>query len=73
MNIDSSYGLTLISLVLQAGAATVTGNLSVNGVASTPINLVVGQPLTIAVDSPDIIDALTINAAAGTVAILARR
>jgi hypothetical protein len=46
--IDDSFGLTAISLVLNSGTGSILGGASLNnGRISTPISLVIGQPITI--------------------------
>lgn len=43
--IDSSYGLTKLSIVLNSGTGTISGGaILTNGVTSAPIDLVIGQP-----------------------------
>jgi hypothetical protein len=46
--IDDSYGLTAVSIVLNSGTGTFTGGANlINGVGSLPIDLVIGQPVSI--------------------------
>lgn len=60
--IDSTYGLTAISLVLNSGTGTILGGASlINGVASSQIDLVVGQALTIPSQSGASLNNLTIT------------
>lgn len=68
--IDSTYGLTAISLVLNSGTGTILGGASLNnGVASTQIDLVVGQPVTISSQGGSNLNNLTITTT-GVVAII---
>lgn len=60
--IDSTFGLTAISLVLNSGTGTILGGASLNnGLASTQIALVVGQPLTITSSSGTSLNNLTLT------------
>jgi hypothetical protein len=46
--ITEDFGLKSISILLKSGTGSVEGGLILeNGVTSTPINLVVGTPLTL--------------------------
>lgn len=71
--IDASYGFTIISIVLQNGVGTVKGGLSAtNGVASTPINLTIGQAINFNTGtSTSLLDGIEITTT-GTVYIIAR-
>jgi hypothetical protein len=70
--IDTSYGLTILSLVLTAGAGTVLGSYQANGVAPTAIPLVVGQPITISSDGNNLLGDFFIDANAGSVSIMGK-
>lgn len=71
--LDSSYGLNTISLVLTAGVGTLTGSsVCPNGVASTTINLVVNQPLTLSASSNSVLDGLVIDGTAGVISLLGK-
>lgn len=62
INIDETFGLTIISMTLVSGIGSVTGGLSLqNGVASTPINLTIGQPLTIPSKNGVVLDQIVIS------------
>lgn len=68
--IDSNYGLTKISVVLNSGSGTITGDLQLaNGVSSAPITMVIGQPITIPSNSGVPLNNITITTT-GVVAIL---
>ena len=73
LTIDGNYGLTVLSIVLQSGSGTVSGNLmTINGVNSTPLNLTVGQAITINTGtSSSLLTGITITTT-GTVAIIGR-
>ena len=48
ITIDKSFGLNAVSILLKSGTGTVLGSLTLqNGTASTPINLEMGNPLTL--------------------------
>jgi|LakMenEpi03Aug12_release.lakeMendotaPanAssembly.Ray.scaffolds.fasta_scaffold2432111_1 hypothetical protein len=73
LTLDATYGFTIISLVLQSGTGTVQGNLlAINGVASTPIPLTIGQAITIDTGSASSIQDYLNIVTTGTVLILAR-
>ena len=73
LTIDGNYGLTVLSIVLQSGSGTVSGNLmTINVVNSTPLNLTVGQAITINTGtSSSLLTGITITTT-GTVAIIGR-
>ena len=73
LTLDSSYGFSVISMVLQSGTGTVSGNLIANnGVVSTPIPLTVGLAVTVNTGSAQSLqDSITITTT-GTVLIIAR-
>lgn len=67
--IDESYGLSAISIVLNSGTGTIVGGATLmNAVNSSPIDLVIGQPITIP-SSSYTLDNLTITTT-GVVAIM---
>ena len=68
--IDENYGLSAVSIVLNSGTGTFLGggNLN-NAVTSSPIDLVVGQPITLGGNSGVPLDNLTITTT-GVVAII---
>jgi hypothetical protein len=68
--IDESYGLTAVSLVLNSGTGTFTGGSTlINGVTSLPIDLVIGQPVTIPSNSGTSLNNLEITTT-GVLAII---
>ena len=70
-NIDPNFGLLVVSVILASGTGTVTGTDLLNGVASTPIDLAVGVPLTISTDGNTILGNITITTT-GVVSIVGR-
>lgn len=68
--IDENYGLTAVSIILNSGTGTIVGGTVLsNGVASTPINLIIGQPITLLSDSNNPLAGITITTT-GVVAII---
>ena len=68
--IDETFGLTQLSFVLNSGTGQFSGSLQLtNGVSSEPINMVVGQPITIPSNSGTALNNITISTT-GIVAIL---
>lgn len=69
----AEWGLTEISLLLTAGAATINGGVTAAGEASAAIDMVVNIPFTIrgAFNAP--ISNVVITASAGTVQIVAAK
>jgi hypothetical protein len=51
LTITESFELTKLSIVLQSGTGTILGNELCNGIASIPIDLVVGQPVLVLGDT----------------------
>jgi hypothetical protein len=72
ITIDSSYGLVILSFTLISGLGTYTGSALANGVASTPVNLALGQAVTISSDGTLPIDGFTINTT-GVIAIIGKQ
>lgn len=72
--VTGDMSLQTISMNLSAGTGQFTGSLVVNGVASTPIVLAVNQPVTLASDTGQPLDGITIDCTAGgTIDIIARQ
>jgi hypothetical protein len=70
ITIDETYGLTAVSMVLTAGTGSFAGTAFLaNGVASTPIDLVINQPISIPSQSGAPLTNLTITTT-GIVSIL---
>jgi hypothetical protein len=68
--IDENYGLSAVSIVLNSGTGTFLGGGSLNNaVVSSPIDLVIGQPITLGGNSGVPLDNLTITTT-GVVAII---
>tara|TARA_R110000868_G_scaffold181220_2_gene422053 strand:- start:1002 stop:1268 length:267 start_codon:yes stop_codon:yes gene_type:complete len=47
INIDGSFGLTTLSILLTSGTGSVEGTLAANGIASQSLALTIGQPVNI--------------------------
>lgn len=58
--INSDFGLSALSLTLASGTATAKGTLVCNGIASTEIDLTIGQPILVSTDTSSVIGDLTI-------------
>lgn len=69
--IDSTYGLSEISILLLNGTGDLLGNALVNGLPSVSFPLVVGVGVSISTGSNSILDSITITTT-GTVALLGR-
>jgi len=62
LTIDSSFGLTALSISVIQGTARITGNDVAGGIASQPIDLLLNQIVTITNYSGiNIIDGITID------------
>jgi hypothetical protein len=72
ITIDETFGLTIVSIVLTAGAATVLGSYQANGLPPAPIPLVVGQPITISSDGNNLLDNFVVDATLGTVSLMGK-
>lgn len=60
--IDETFGITALSIVLVSGTGVLLGNGSLNnGLTATPINLAVGQPITIPSPSGAVFQQLSIS------------
>jgi len=51
LTINESFELTKLSIVLQSGTGTIQGTELSNGIASIPIDLIVGQPVLVLGDT----------------------
>ena len=60
LSFSGDFGMSALSMTLASGTGTIQGTLVANGIASTQIDLVIGQPLLIATDTSSIIGDLTI-------------
>ena len=70
--IDRTYGLTIISFTLISGVGFYQGASLANSIASTPVNLVVGQAVTICSDSNNPLDQFLISTT-GVIAIIGKQ
>ena len=71
--IDESFGLSVVSIVLQSGTGTVTGNrTTTSGIGCDPVVLTIGMPVVISADSSgallDYVEIIT----TGVVAVIGR-
>ena len=69
--IDSTYGLSEISVLLLNGTGDLLGNALVNGLPSTSFPLVIGVGVSISTGSNSLLDSITITTT-GTVALMGR-
>jgi hypothetical protein len=73
LTITNDFGLVKLSIVLQSGTGTLVGTELCNGVASIPINLVVGQPILVTGDTSGVpISEYTITTT-GVVALIGQK
>lgn len=73
LTITNDFGLVKLSIVLQSGTGTIVGTELCNGIASTPINLVIGQPILVTGDTSGVpISEYTITTT-GVVALIGQK
>jgi hypothetical protein len=72
ITIDRNFGLTIISFTLISGVGFYQGASLANGIASSPVNLVVGQAVTICSDSNNPLDQFLISTS-GVIAIIGKQ
>jgi hypothetical protein len=72
LNIDESFGLGVISIMLTSGTATVSGSVNAGGQPSANLGLVVGLPVTFGGNQIYPISGITIDASSGNVYIIGR-
>lgn len=65
--ITESLGLTVVSINLISGVATIAGTTRLPGIAPTTAAMTVGQPILIQADSGFTLDGITIDSTAGGV------
>jgi hypothetical protein len=65
--IVESLGLTIVSINLISGVATIAGSTRIPGIAPTSAALTVGQPITIPADAGYTLDGITIDSTGGGV------
>jgi NADPH-dependent curcumin reductase CurA len=65
--ITSSMNLSIVSINLVSGAATILGTMSVPGVSASAAALTVGQPILLQADAGYTLDGITIDSTAGGV------
>jgi hypothetical protein len=69
--IDSSFNLTILSVIQISGTGSMTGALNSSGLPSTPITLPLGTTVTVTGDNGLILDGITI-ATTGVISIVGR-
>jgi len=70
--IDSTMGLSIVSINLISGSATILGTTSIPGVSNSAASLTVGQPILLKSDSGYTLDGITITASAGVFEVIAK-
>jgi hypothetical protein len=65
--ITESLGLTVISINLISGVATILGTTSIPGISNSTAALIVGQPILLTADSGYTLNGITIDSTAGGV------
>lgn len=71
--ITADMGFVVASFVLVSGLGTFTGARRIGGVLSDPIDMTVGQPITVGVNGSELLDEVEIDCqAGGVIRILAR-
>jgi hypothetical protein len=74
LTIDSSFGFTVLSLLVTTGTVIVTGGAFSGGIPSTGMSLVMGQGVSFTSGNNNniILSGIDIDASAGTVIITGR-
>lgn len=72
LTINAADGITAVAMKLLGGAATYAGTKKIGNIDSTPTSLVVDKDITVTSEQSKYIDSFTINAAGGSVEIIAR-
>jgi len=70
--IDSTMGLSIVSINLISGSATILGTTSIPGVSNSAASLTVGQPILLKSDSGYTLDGITITASSGVFEVIAK-
>lgn len=65
--ISSTLGLSIVSVNLISGVATILGTTSIPGISNSTAALSVGQPILIKADSGYTLNGITIDSTAGGV------
>jgi len=65
--ITQSMGLRSASFILISGTGRFKGTKPIGATASDYVPLVIGQPVTISADGPDVLDEVEIDSASGGV------
>ena len=72
LTINEEYGITAVALKLTAGAGTYSGTKRLGSTSSTPIPLVISEPVTVSSEQSKYISEFIIDATGGTIEIIAR-
>jgi len=59
--ITKDFNFLEISVLLVSGTGTFCGAAKMNGVASVPLNLTIGQPITVSSGSSLVLDGITLT------------
>lgn len=70
--ITESMGLSIVSINLISGAATILGTTSIPGISNSTAALTVGQPILLRADSGFTLDGITITATTGVFEVIAK-
>jgi hypothetical protein len=65
--IAESMGLTVVSVNLISGAATILGTTSIPGISNSAAALPIGQPILLKADAGYTLDGITIDSSGGGV------
>lgn len=72
--ISPDMGFNAISIVLLSGVGNFIGGLVVGAMPSEQIDLVIGEPVTISVNEPNVIDDVRIDCSVGgTIKLIGRQ
>ena len=70
--IDATMNLSIVSINLISGSATILGETSIPGVTNSAASLTVGQPVLLKADPGFTLDGITITATTGVFEVLAK-
>lgn len=72
ITIDETFGLSMISVLLTSGSATVSGSMTVGGLPSANLALTTNVPITFGGNDVNPIKGVTIDASSGNVYVIGR-
>jgi hypothetical protein len=61
LTITKDFNFLEVSILLVSGTGTFCGTAKMNGVASVPLNLTIGQPITVSSGSSCVLDGLILT------------